>query len=141
MSRIFTNWNQMASWLSQLSLPNSLDKRVFGAPSMIQRHAGWSCRCWRSWKMVTAVRSPGFSLRFQARRLPSLGAGPRASLRARMIEGCRRYFTTSRPPLTRTRLPARTVASVKKFHRTAPPRTVPPSSSLSPRLMRTTPAP
>lgn len=48
---------------------------------------------------------------------------------------------TSLPPSTQVAFPTVTVASVKKFHLTYPPPTAPPSSVLSPRLKRTTPAP
>src|SRR5512138_2297937 len=48
---------------------------------------------------------------------------------------------TSLPPCTHTVCPMATVASVKKFHRTYPPPTAPPSSVLSPSERRITPAP
>jgi hypothetical protein len=47
----------------------------------------------------------------------------------------------SLPSRTMTSAPTRTVASGKKSQRTTPPRTLPPSSVLSPRLIRTTPLP
>ena len=47
----------------------------------------------------------------------------------------------SLPSRTMISPPTRTVASGKNSHRTTPPRTLPPSSVLSPRLMRTTPLP
>jgi hypothetical protein len=63
--------------------------------------------------------------------------GNRGSLRA-LGHKPSRYIL---PFLTQVVLPTVTVKSVKKFQRTYPPVTVPPSSVLSPSDKRTTPAP
>ena len=50
-------------------------------------------------------------------------------------------YRTSLPSSTQTSSPTVTVASVKKFQRSHPPPTAPPSSVLSPSESRTTPSP
>ena len=55
--------------------------------------------------------------------------------------GCQDHLTRSLPSCTQVVSPTVTVRSVKKFHRTYPPPTAPPSSLLSPSDKRTTPAP
>jgi len=98
---------------------------------------------------AVATKREGRSPRAHARSARETGPCPVSSGPLTKVREGKRACGTPRtsqpycsfPSRTITSDPTRTVASGKNSHRTTPPRTLPPSSVLSPRLMRTTPLP